>query len=113
STAHNISGQAYTFALGTNSRSATATDNAGNTGSASTRFTVQVNTNGVGGLVGQWVTDPAVVQGLRDKLATIAQGHASTKAGAVRACTTQVTAETGKTTPAERAAILIQLVRAL
>jgi predicted outer membrane repeat protein len=43
STCANISGPAYAFALGTTTRSASATDNAGNTGSGSTTFTVGVS----------------------------------------------------------------------
>src|SRR5262249_17105787 len=77
-----ITGPAYAFNLGLNRFSATATDNAGNTGSGSTSFTVQVTPSGLSGLVSQWVTDPAVAQGLRDKLTVIAQGNAGPKAGA-------------------------------
>lgn len=42
STCQSISGPAYTFPLGTNTASATATDGAGNVGQGATSFTVQV-----------------------------------------------------------------------
>ena len=68
-------------------------------------------------LVTQFVTDPAVAQGLTDKLNAIAnaiaQGNAQAKAGAVGAFINQVRAQTGKSITAEQAAILIRLVRAL
>jgi hypothetical protein len=68
-------------------------------------------------LVTQFVTDPAVAQGLIDKLnaiaADIARGNAHAKAGVVGAFINQVRAQTGKSITAEHAAILIRLVNAL
>jgi hypothetical protein len=68
-------------------------------------------------LVAQFVTDPAVVQGLTDKLnaiaTAIAQGNARAKAGIVGAFVNQVKAQTGKSITPQQAAILTQLVGAL
>src|SRR5262249_13157488 len=117
STCKSISGPAYSFKLGLNSFSATATDYAGNTGSNSTSFTVKDTPGGISHLVTRWVTAPSVVQGLNDKLnaiaSAIAQGNRTAKAGVVSAFISQVHAQTGKSiTPAE-AAMLIQLVSEL
>jgi hypothetical protein len=113
STCQNISGPAYSFKLGLNSFSATATDKAGNTGSSSTSFTVQATPGSLANLVTQFVTDPSVAQGLTDKLNAIAQGNANAKAGAVGAFIHQVNAQTGKSLTTAQAAILIQCVNAL
>jgi hypothetical protein len=68
-------------------------------------------------LVADFVTDPAVAQGLTDKLnaiaTAIAQGNANAKAGAVGAFINQINAQTGKGISPAQAAILIQLVSAL
>jgi hypothetical protein len=68
-------------------------------------------------LVTQFVTDPAVAQGLIDKLnaiaAAIAGGNANAKANIVGAFIDQVRAQTGKSITAANAATLIQLVSAL
>jgi hypothetical protein len=85
--------------------------------SGSNRFTVQDTTGGIGHLVTLWVTDPAVLQGLLDKLnataTAIAQGNATAKAGAVKAFISQVQAQTGKSITPASAALLVQLVSAL
>jgi hypothetical protein len=112
-TCQNITGPAYSFNLGANPYSATATDSAGNTGGGSTSFTVQVTPSSLSGLVSQFVTDPAVVKGLQDKLATIAQAKGKAKTAAVEAFISQVKAQTGKSLTAQQAEILIRLVSAL
>jgi hypothetical protein len=68
-------------------------------------------------VVSQYVTDPAVIQGLTNKLnaiaTAVAQGNAHAKAGTVGAFINQVNAQTGKSITPQQAAILIQLVTAL
>jgi hypothetical protein len=117
STCQNITGPAYSFSLGTNNFSATATDKAGNVGTGSTSFTVVSTPGGLVNLVTQFVTDPGVVQGLTDKLnaiaSAIARGNANAKAGIVGAFINQVNAQTGKSISADQAATLIRLVSAL
>lgn len=63
-TCQNVSGPAYTFPLGTNTFSAGATDNAGNSASASTSFTVAVTPTSLGNLGLQFVQGSARYQAL-------------------------------------------------
>jgi hypothetical protein len=109
-----VSGPAYTFGLGSHTYSATATDAAGNEGSASTTFTVTVTPASLGQLVNAWVTNAGVASGLNAKLSAIASApNASAKAGQVGAFINQVNGQIGKTITAAQAAILIQMVQAL
>lgn len=116
-TCADISGPAWSFALGSNSFSATATDNAGNTGSGSTSFTVGVDFDSLCSLVGQFSTNADVTQGLCDKLAAAkgdaARGQAKAKDNVVRAFDHQVDAQTGKALTAAQAALLEKLVATL
>jgi hypothetical protein len=59
STCSDVTGPAYSFALGSNTFSATAIDNAGNTGSGQTSFTVVADPAGVAALTAQFVTSSA------------------------------------------------------
>ena len=116
-TCANISGAAYTFTLGTNSFSASATDQAGNTGTGSTSFTVQVTTAGLGNLVMQFVTKAGVANSMISKLnaaeAAAARGNAQAKAGAIGAFINELQAQAGKSLTAAQAATLIALAQAL
>jgi len=109
----NISGPAFTFAA-SNTFSATATDAAGNTGSASTTFTVVNSLQNLQALVNALCDDPGVASGLNAKLSAAASANnANARAGQLGAFENQVRAQIGKSlTPAE-AAILLQLVQAL
>jgi hypothetical protein len=64
STCVNVSGPAYSFPLGSNTFSASATDVAGNTGSGSTTFTVQVTFAGLCNLTVQFIQSSAAFQTL-------------------------------------------------
>ena len=113
----NVAGPAYSFAVGDNTVSATATDRAGNTGAGSTTFTVVVNAASLGTLTEQFVSQAGVVNSLRVKLdaagAAALAGNLLAKAGAVTAYQNQVSAQVGKTLTASQGAILIQLAGAL
>jgi len=95
-----IIGDAHTFAVGTNTRSATATDYAGNTNTATASFTVTVSPGSVGMLVDRFVTDPGVANSLRGKL-----DH-----GAYDAFRNQINALIGKKISKKDAEILLGLV---
>ncbi|HBA38326.1 MAG TPA: hypothetical protein DCZ05_00875 [Deltaproteobacteria bacterium] len=116
-TCANINGPAYTFTLGTNSFSASATDLAGNTGNGSTSFTVQVTAAGLGNLVMQFVTKAGVANSMISKLnaaaAAEARGNAQAKAGAIGAFINELQAQAGKALTAAQAAMLIALAQAL
>src|SRR5205807_4424153 len=78
-TCRNIIGPAYSFKLGSNPYSASATDVAGNLGTASMTFTVQVTYGSLTNLVSRFVTDPSVAASLSGQLsqaqAAAAQGN--------------------------------------
>jgi hypothetical protein len=119
-TGHDIVGPAYTFSLGTNSFSATATDKAGNAGSASTSFTVQVTCESLASLTRQFVQKPHLAHSLCEKLehaaAVAARGDSDAREdqlAAYRAYVNEVRAHSGKALTAEQAEILIQLAEAL
>ncbi len=117
STCQNIAGPAYSFPLGASSFSATATDWAGNTGSGSTTFTVQVTYDSLGNLVRRFVTQQGIVNSMLAKLDNAqkaeAKGNANARAGMIGAFVNEVQAQTGKAVSAENAAILIALAKAL
>lgn len=95
----NVGGDAYTFGVGSSAFSASATDNAGNVGSASTSFTVSVTPATLCNLVRRWVTHKGTANSLCQQLA----------AGAYDAFRTRVQTQSGKHVPADKAAILISL----
>ena len=117
STCQNITGAAYTFALGTDSYSASATDNAGNVGSGSTSFTVTVDADSLCMLTQRWVTEPAVARSLCVKLdaakASIVGGDTNSKDGQLAAYRNELSAQTGVSLPADKVAILTNLSRAI
>ncbi|MDE3053888.1 MAG: hypothetical protein KGL38_03295 [Gemmatimonadota bacterium] len=98
-----ISGPAYTFAAGTNTFSATATDRAGNSGTQSTSFTVSVTAASVCSLIDQWVTPAGLANSLCVKL----------QHGDIRPFVNEVAAQTGKALTADQAAILDRLAASL
>lgn len=116
-TCANVSGAAYTFALGNNSFSANAVDNAGNTGNGSTSFTVTVGTESLTSLVVRFSTKQGTTNSLSAKLAeiqdAIAAGNANAKAGKVGAFVNEVEAQRGKALSSEQADLLIRLVNSL
>jgi hypothetical protein len=114
STCQNISGPAYSFALGANNFAATATDKAGNTGSGSGSFTVTVNAAALNTVIARLVTDPSVAASLQQQASAIAAApNANAKAGKLNAFINAVHAQTGKSITPANAAILIALAKAL
>ena len=98
-----ISGGAYSFAAGANTFSATATDHAGNVGSATTTFTVTVTSRGLCSLVQRWVSNTGVATSLCVKL-----DH-----GNYNAFRNELKAQTGKNVSEANAAVLLRLVNGL
>ena len=115
-TCRDISVPAYTFALGVNNFSATATDNAGHQGSNSTSFTVQVTFSSLGNLTEQFVAHHGIANSLTAKLRAAAaqsRGDEGAKEGSLNAYANEVRAKTGKALTAEQGAVLIKLAEAL
>lgn len=102
-TCQTISGPASSFALGINTFSATATDNAGNSSSTSTSFEVVASFDGLCDLVKQFVSKNGIEKALCGKL----------EAGHVGPFINQVQAQSGKAMTVEQAQILIQLAQQL
>lgn len=102
-TCADISGDAYTFGLGSSSFSASATDNAGNVGGASASFTVSVTPASLCNLVRRWVSQKGLANSLCQQLSN----------GAYDAFRNRVRAQSGKQVPADKATILIDLSNAL
>ena len=103
STCAPISGGAYGFSAGANTFSATATDRAGNVGSATTTFTVTVTSRGLCSLVQRWVSNAGVATSLCVKL-----DH-----GSYVAFRNELKAQTGKNVSDANAAVLLRLVNGL
>jgi hypothetical protein len=116
-TCHNIIGPAYQFNLGSNVYSATATDRAGNVGSGSTTFTVQVTPASLCALTRRFSASAGVADSLCAQLdvvaAASARGNTGAKAGALNAYVAEVQAQSGKALTSDQAATLIRLARAL
>jgi hypothetical protein len=117
STCKDISGDASSFALGTNSYSASATDKADNTGSGATSFKVTVDAASLCTLTKRWVTNAGIASALCAKLdaaqASIARGDANSKDGQLGAYRNQLSAQAGKSVTADHAATLAKLSQAL
>ncbi|HEY3368153.1 MAG TPA: GON domain-containing protein [Symbiobacteriaceae bacterium] len=116
-TCADIVGPAWSFDIGQNSYSATATDKAGNVGSGGTGFTVSTTYDSLCALGRQFSTSADVAQGLCDKLAAAkasdAKGNANSKAGQIKAYLNLVEAQTNKALTKLQAAILTRLVKLL
>ncbi len=113
-TCADIAGPAYSFAVGTNSFGANATDNAGNTGSGSTSFTVVVTPSALAIVTRVLVADAGISSSLCAKLnAAAAAANAQAKAGQLTAYANEVRAQTGKSISDANAAILLRLVAAM
>jgi probable HAF family extracellular repeat protein len=112
-----IDGDAYVFGLGSHTYSATATDNAGNTATASTTFTVSVTFASLTNLTGRFVTNKGVADDLASDLAQAQQARANGKTKQVDAKLNDyratLKAQTGKSITVERAVILIGLSQAV
>ena len=112
-----VNGLAYTVPLGTNTRSASATDNAGNSGSGSTSFAVAVTYDGVIGLVDLFTTKKTVARNLKRKLQTARkaeqQGDISAEQKARDSFIDQVNRERERTITSPNADLLIQFAQML
>ncbi|HWI60517.1 MAG TPA: GON domain-containing protein [Symbiobacteriaceae bacterium] len=117
SNCQSISGPAYTFNLGSNAFSASATDMAGNTSSATASFTVAVSYSSLCSLTQQFVTDGGLAQSLCAKLdaakASADRQNLKSKAGQIGAYVKELQAQTGKALTPEQAAILTRLAQSL
>jgi len=112
-----IDGDAYVFGLGPHTFSATATDKAGNSASASTSFSVNVTFASLTNLTRRFVTKKpvvdALVANLRDAEAARTKGKTKQAEDELNDYRRRVQAEIPKSITAERGAILIGLSRAL
>ena len=114
-TCANIAGPAWSFGVGVTSRTATATDVAGNTRTSSTSFTVIVTAASLDALIRRFFGgDQNGANGLIAKVnAIINAPNANAKSGKLGAFDNQVDAKTGKPLTIEQAALLKQLAAAL
>ncbi|HJQ52724.1 MAG TPA: hypothetical protein VJ825_02665 [Gemmatimonadaceae bacterium] len=112
-----IDGDAYVFGLGTHTYSATATDNAGNTASASTSFTVSVTFGSLGNLSRRFVTSSKIADGLVADLNKAEQARTMGKTKQANEWLTEyrkgLQAQVGKSVTAGNASVLIGLSQAL
>ena len=105
---------AYELPLGTNTFSATAVDNAGNSASASVTFTVEVTEESLANLTRRFSTKPQIAESLAVKLdAARRAATPQARAGQLRAYLNELAAQTGKAFSPAHAAILSQLAEAL
>jgi hypothetical protein len=113
-TCQNVSGPAYSFALGVHSYSATAIDIAGNTGKGATSFTIVVTPGSLQTVISRFSTDPSVTASLQqDVTFIVTAANANAKAGAVQGFVHLVQAQTGKSLTSAQATPLITLAQAL
>jgi probable HAF family extracellular repeat protein len=112
-----IDGDAYVFGLGPHTFSATATDNAGNSASASTSFTVSVTFGSLTNLTRRFVTNSKVADALAGDLSDAEKASGKGKAKQLEAALNDyrhgVKAQVGKSITAERGSILIGLSQGL
>ena len=114
STCANVNAPAYTFALGANQLSATATDNAGNIGTGSTSFTVTVSAASLDNLAAQLVSDASILHAVQAHIDSIVSApNANAKAGKLNSFSNFLSAQTGKGLSQQSAATLARLASAL
>ncbi|MFC5449803.1 glycoside hydrolase family 2 TIM barrel-domain containing protein [Paenibacillus aestuarii] len=115
STCKNIAAPAYSFTLGANSVSASATDAAGNPSSATLRFAVKVSLESLKGLVNQFLSDnhTGIANSLTEKLDNAMMEEGPSREGKLRAFANEVSAQSGKALKAEYAEALIRLADSL
>jgi hypothetical protein len=99
----NVTGDAYTFGVGTSSFFASASDNAGNSAAASASFAVIVTPGSLCSLARRWVTNAGIATSLCQQLEN----------GAYDAFRNRVESQSGKAIPADKAALLISLSNSL
>ena len=108
-----IDGPAYAFGLGSHTITATATDAAGNTGTASVTFEVRATAASLCALGESFSTKPGVARSLCAKLqnaaAALARGDTKTHDNELRAYRSEVSAQSGKALTEADAATLTDL----
>jgi hypothetical protein len=114
-TCANVSGPAWSFGLGTTSRSASALDRAGNTGNGSTSFTVLVTEASLDNLITRFFGNGQTgSSGLIAELdAIVTAPTANAKTGKLGAFDNEVDAKLGNPLTAAQAALLKQFAAAL
>lgn len=112
-----VAGDAYTFTLGTNTASASATDNAGNIGTGSTSFTVTVTHESLCTLTKRFVTKEGVANSLCAKLraasASAARGNTLAGGNQLSAYVNEISAQRGKSVSEAHADVLANLAASL
>jgi len=110
-----ILGPASSFALGSNTYTANATDVAGNQATATVTFTVTVTADSLSALIAQMMPDGGgVTKSLQSDVQGIASApNAAAKAGKLGAFRSHVAAQTGKRLTAAQADLLSSLAGAL
>ncbi len=113
----NVEGPAYTFDLGINKITATATDKAGNTSNAEVQFTVTVDFDSLGHLTETFVTKEEVAHSLVKKLqsakASAARGNVQAMNNQLNAYENQLIAQSGKSISEENKTQLISFSKEL
>jgi hypothetical protein len=99
-TCSNVVGPAWSFGPGSHTVSASATDNAGNTGSGSATFTVNVTASGVCALTRAWSTNAGIANALCEQLGV---GNSGAKRPNVEQFDRLLAAQTGKSFTASQA----------
>jgi hypothetical protein len=117
STCATVSGPAYGFALGVNTYSATATDNAGNATTNTVSFAVSVSNVSLCSLTQQFVGNKGIANSLCVKLENAAKqaaaGETQPANNMLKAFIDEVEAQTGKALTVDKAAVLTRLAEAL
>jgi len=117
STCTKINGAAYSFGLGAHPYSASASDQAGNTGTGKTSFNVVLNFTGLIGLVNQFETKAGIaaeiVADIQGAQASFAMGIINAGDNQLNAASNLISAQSGKSLTTMQAALLIQYLRAL
>ena len=109
-----VAGPAYTFGLGSNTFSASATDNAGNSGSGSTSFTVTASFAGACSLAQSFADKAGIGNSLCAKLRSAENAkNADKRQNILGVFINEVAAHSGKNLTAAEAAILTALANAL
>lgn len=113
-TCADVNGPAYSFGLGSHTYSATAEDVAGNVGTGSATFTVDVTYPSLETLVSRFSTSTDVASGLNDKLAAASQAKtAIARDNQLDAFENQLNAQAGKALSAEQVQLLLTLEKPL
>ncbi|MEX2180074.1 MAG: hypothetical protein WD801_15265 [Gemmatimonadaceae bacterium] len=109
-----IDAPAYTFAVGSHSIVATATDAAGNVRTESSTFTVEVTYQSLGNVIDLVVSNDGVASSLEEKLVAASNAPtAGARAGQLRAFVNQVNAHRGRQISSRDADVLIKLAGGL